>query len=92
MQPFFEEYDKRMERWNPNSEIGQALRRIEEECRAATWSLHGMAMGAARHEFITKRLENIGRCSEQLRELVGENEAMALVVQAMEQADEACEQ
>jgi hypothetical protein len=33
---------------------------IDDEYRASHLALHGLAQGAAQHEFITKRMERIG--------------------------------
>jgi hypothetical protein len=71
------------------SEVAWLMRRIEQEYEAAMFGLNGLAMGTARHTFISKRVENIARCHEQLRELIGEHDATVLVDQAMRQADKA---
>ncbi len=48
------------------SEMARLLRRIELEYQAIQRALTGPALGAARHEFIRARNENIGRYHEQL--------------------------
>lgn len=68
------------------SEVARLMQRIEEEYTAAQRALSGLAVGMATHQFITARMENIGRCHQQLRTLVGE-EAIMLVAQAMQEAD-----
>ena len=68
------------------SEVARLMRRIEEEYTAAQRALSGLMVGVATHQFITARMENIGRCHQQLRTLVGEK-AIMLVAQAMQEAD-----
>jgi len=68
------------------SEVARLKQQIELEYIAAERGLNGFAAGAAKHEFITARMENIGRCHEQLKTLVGENEAIKALAQALEQA------
>lgn len=41
------------------------------------------------HQFINVRMERLGACHEQLKELVGEEEAIKAVAQAMQQAGDA---
>jgi hypothetical protein len=50
--------------------------------------MYGFAAGAGKHEFITARMENMGRCHERLTALMGEREATLALAQAMEQADD----
>ena len=71
------------------SEVARIKRQIELEYEAAQRAMHGFAAGAGKHQFITARMENVGRCHERLIELVGEQEAVNTLVQAMEQAGSA---
>ena len=68
-----------------NSEVARLRRRIEEEFEAAERAMHGYAV-TARHEFITARMEKIGACHEQLKTLVGEEEAIKVLAEALEHA------
>lgn len=68
------------------SEVARLMQRIEEEYIAAQRAISGLAVGMATHQFITARMENIGRCHRQLHTLVGE-EAIALVAQAIQEAE-----
>ena len=68
------------------SEVARLMRQIEREYEAAQRGLYGFAAGAAKHSFITARMENIGRYHEQIKELVGEKEAVRALAQALEQA------
>jgi hypothetical protein len=62
-----------------DSEVTQLLRQIEQEYQASKRGLEGLASGTARHDFIQKRAENIGQCHEHLSELIGPEEAIALI-------------
>ena len=44
----------------------------------------GLASGAATHEFITKRMEQMGTCHETLKQLVGVQEAARMMVETLE--------
>ncbi|MGH2493971.1 MAG: hypothetical protein ACRDIV_04640 [Ktedonobacteraceae bacterium] len=68
------------------SEVARIKRQIELEYEAAQRAMYGFAVGAAKHEFITARMEHMGRCHEQLVTLVGEREATKALAQALEQA------
>ncbi|HEU0001980.1 MAG TPA: hypothetical protein VFQ36_13855 [Ktedonobacteraceae bacterium] len=75
-----------MDALESKSEVARIKRQIELEYEAAHRSMYGFAVGAAKHEFINARVENIGRCHEQLKTLVGEQEAVKALAQALEQA------
>ena len=68
------------------SEVARLMQQIELEYEAAQRGLYGFAAGAAKHEFINARVENIGRYHEQLKTLVGEHEATKALAEALEQA------
>ncbi len=68
------------------SEVARIKRQIELEYEAAQRGMYGFAYGAAKHEFITARMENIGRYHEKLKTLVGEEQAVVALAQALEQA------
>jgi hypothetical protein len=67
------------------SEVTRLLNGIREEYEAATRGLSGLAQGNARHSFITARMENMGKLQTKLNNLVGDDSAIVLVVQAIEQ-------
>ena len=75
-----------MEEIANKGEVARLMRQIELEYEAAQRGLYGFAAGAAKHEFITARMENMGRCHEKLKTLVGEQEATKALAQALEQA------
>lgn len=76
-----------MEERENKSEVARIMRQIELEYEAAQRGMYGYAAGVAKHEFITARMENIGHCHEQLKTLVGEEQAVVALAQALEQAD-----
>ena len=71
----------------PESEVTRLMQQIANEYTAAKAGLSGLALGTAQHQFITTRLENIGRCQAQLSALVGQEQAVKLVVETLEQTD-----
>jgi hypothetical protein len=77
--------DNRMEE-NNKSEVARIKRQIELEYEAAMRGMYGFAAGTAKHEFITAKMENMGRHHEQLIKLVGEREATKALAEALEQA------
>jgi hypothetical protein len=66
------------------SEVARLLQQIDLECQSAHRGLRGFASGSARHDFVNKRMENIGYAHERLIELVGPDEAIALVVHTID--------
>jgi hypothetical protein len=60
------------------------MQQIAAEYMAAQAGMSGLAMGTAQHKFITARMENMGRCHEQLNTLVGEQEATKLVAETLD--------
>lgn len=64
------------------SEVAKLLDQISAEYAAAQRGLHGFAYGSTKHEFITARMENVGRLHDELREIVGDS-AIALVAEAL---------
>ena len=68
------------------SEVASLLSRITAEYEAAQWGLSGLAYGTAQHDFISARMETMGRLHGELQTIVGDS-AMALIVDALENAD-----
>ncbi len=66
------------------SEVARLKAQIEAEIQAAQWALYGASLGAAQHQFITCRMERMGILHEELKELVGEEEGIRLLVQVMD--------
>lgn len=73
-----------MDETENQSEVARLLKQIELEYEAAQRALHGFAAGTIKHKFITARMENIGRCHDQLKTLVGEEQAVLALGQALE--------
>jgi hypothetical protein len=65
------------------SEIARLRAQIEAEHQAAWNGLHGLAAGTARHDFINKKMEILGKSVEELRKVAGSEVAMRVVVEAM---------
>lgn len=66
------------------SEVAQIMAQIQSEYESSKRGLAGLATGTARHEFITARMERIGQLHNNLRDLVGEQDATGLLVHALE--------
>ncbi|HEX3641786.1 MAG TPA: hypothetical protein VHV10_10885 [Ktedonobacteraceae bacterium] len=64
------------------SEVSLLMKRFRDEEEAAQRGLYGFAQ-TAQHEMITARMERWGMLQEQLTELVGENTANRMIVEAM---------
>ncbi len=67
-----------------HSEVARLRQRIAEEYEAAMRGLTGFAYGTAKHEFITRRMEQIGTCHETLKQLVGEQEATRMLAETLQ--------
>jgi hypothetical protein len=67
---------------NNQSEIRMLLQQVEQEYQAAQAALHGYAITSS-HEFITARLENMGRLHEHLEQMVGAD-AIRLIAECLE--------
>lgn len=66
------------------SEVARLRARIEREHAASVWALSGLAAGNARHDFINARLERMERSHERLSELIGEEQATAILCEVFE--------
>jgi hypothetical protein len=64
------------------SQVAQIRQRIEEEYTAAQQALYAPAM-VAKHDFITKRMENVQRAHAELQTIVGTDEAIKLVLETI---------
>ena len=68
------------------SEVARLRQQITLEYETATRGLHGLAQGSAQHAFIAQRMENMASYHTHLQQLVGEDEAIKLLVATLEQA------
>lgn len=66
------------------SEVMHILAQIQAEYESGMRGLTGLASGTARHEFITARMEHMGHLHHELQGLVGEQNAIVLLVHALE--------
>ncbi len=66
------------------SEVARILNQIQAEYESGTRGLCGLAAGTAKHQFITARMERIGQLHSALGEIVGEDQATALLVATLE--------
>lgn len=69
-----------------NSEVARLMRQITEEYEATQRGLYDTAL-TGKHAFITTKIENMGRLQEELLDVVGAHQVMALVVEALERAE-----
>lgn len=65
------------------SEVARLIQQIDAEYYSAQWGLSGYAE-VARHEVINAKYERLGELVEQLGQHVGEEEAMGVLVKAMD--------
>ena len=65
------------------SEVASICQQIAAEQESAYRALYSPAYGAAKHLFITRRMERMDGLHDELKEIVGEQKAMEMTVQAM---------
>jgi hypothetical protein len=64
------------------SEVARLLAQISDEYEAAQRGMSSFAYGSSKHEFITARMEHMGRLHVQLQSIVGES-AIALIADTL---------
>jgi hypothetical protein len=69
---------------NTMSDVARLLAQIQAEYESAVHGLSGVACGTATHQFITARMERMGNLHRELEHLIGEEEAIGLFVQTLE--------
>lgn len=69
-----------------NSEVARLREHIRLTYEAAQRALNDPVFGSAKHEFITKRMEGIQQAHIALQTLVGEDAAIKLVAETLENA------
>lgn len=67
-----------------NSEIAQIRERIEQEVMAARRAMYGYAT-VSRHEIISHHFEMLGACLTELTGQVGEQAAIATIIEVLEE-------
>ena len=63
----------------PKSEVAQLRRQIELELEAMQRGMQGLALGAARHEFIRRRMDRVALYQDELALHIGEDRAGELL-------------
>ena len=66
------------------SEVARLKQQIAIEYLAAKQGFSGLALGTAQHQFITHRMERMSMCHDELKELVGEQEAARMLTETLE--------
>ncbi len=66
------------------SEVAHLREQIAQEHQAAGWAVTGLASGASKHLFITRRMERIGDHQQHLASLIGEQASMQMVCSIFE--------
>ena len=66
-----------------HSAIARLKEQRDAEAEAAQVAMYGPAQGISRHQFITARMERMGRLHEELKSLIGD-EADYYLISAME--------
>jgi len=61
-----------LDAFTQRSEVARLLDRIDAEYEAGQRALQGLCYGTSQHEFITKRMENMGQLHQELRNMVGD--------------------
>ncbi len=67
-----------------SSEVARLRQRIAAEYEAAHRAMYEFADGVARHRFITARMENVGRCQEELSRYLGEQQAIEILTKIID--------
>lgn len=65
-----------------HSDVARILAQISAEYEAAQRGLTGLSYGISQHEFITAKMENMGRLHNELENIVGD-QAIALIAEQM---------
>jgi hypothetical protein len=69
---------------NNQSEVARLLSQIDAEYSSTQEALHGLASGCSRHDVISARMERIHMVSQHLIDTLGKEEALPLIVAAMD--------
>jgi hypothetical protein len=72
------------------SGLAQLLQEIDRQNEAAYQGLHGLAYGASQHAFITAKMERIAVLKERLTPQIGEEAAIKIVMDVLEQEGACC--
>ncbi len=67
------------------SEVAALISQIDAEYFSTQEALYGLAAGSSRHDFIKARMDHIRVASQRLIDTLGEDEALPLIVAAIDQ-------
>jgi len=73
-----------LETQKQRSDVARILAQISAEYGAAVQGVTGLSSGTARHDFISQKMENMGKLHTQLHELVGDR-AIAMVAEQLQE-------
>ena len=83
--------DIRMQHCN-QSEVARIKAEFEIQNAAAHYALYGLSQGIPKHSFITSKMERMGMLHEELKEKIGEEEAIKFIVKVMNKDNKQYEQ
>jgi hypothetical protein len=66
------------------SEVARIKQEIALAYQSVQWGLTGLAYGTARHDFLVARQERIAVLHEDLRQVIGEQDAIKLVAETLD--------
>jgi hypothetical protein len=69
---------------NNQSEVTRLLSQINAEYSSSQEALYGLASGCSRHDVISAHMERIHTASQHLIDTLGKEEALPLIVAAMD--------
>jgi hypothetical protein len=72
-----------LEAQKQRSDVARILAQISTEYEAAVQGVTGLSSGTSRHDFISQKMENMGKLHTQLHYLVGDR-AIALVAEQLQ--------
>lgn len=66
------------------SEVARLRQQLADEYQASKRGLAGLAYGTSMHSFITRHMENMQRCQEQIEILVGHERAKQIFIETLD--------
>ncbi len=80
-----------MSQQDKQSEVARLRAQIEQEHAACLWALRGLAAGMAQHLFIQRRFRQMDRAHKGLMQLIGEEQATAILCEVFDRKQEKTE-
>ncbi len=62
-----------------SSEVAVLQQKIADEYQSAKNGLSGLSSGTPRHQFITQKMENMGKIQIELEAIVGQDQAIQIM-------------